>query len=247
MQDHTARGGLGPKGREALIPTSATGIVAQGVFRFDDTYSVRVLGTPDEPEFVAADVSGPLGYRMASDMTRRLDDDEKGTRSVRTPSGDQQMTVLTEAGLYAAILGSKSPTAKPFKRWVTHTVLPAIRRTGSYGAQPALHGPELVAAALIEANQMLEAKDARIEQQAQQLEAQAPKVSYVDTYVADSDLLSFSTVASANRITEKRLREVLIEKDWIYVQTDSRWSDRAGKKVTRNRYSEKASTGGEAS
>ena len=162
MHDHTARGGLGPKGREALIPTSATGIVAQGVFRFDDTYSVRVLGTPDEPEFVAADVSGPLGYRMASDMTRRLDDDEKGTRSVRTPSGDQQMTVLTEAGLYAAILGSKSPTAKPFKRWVTHTVLPAIRKTGSYGAQqPALPGRRELAQMVIDAEDRAEAETQR--------------------------------------------------------------------------------------
>lgn len=163
MHDHTARGGLGrPKGREALIPTSATGIVAQGVYRFDDTYSVRVLGTPDEPEFVAADVSGPLGYRMASDMTRRLDDDEKGTRSVRTPSGDQQMTVLTEAGLYAAILGSKSPTAKPFKRWVTHTVLPAIRKTGSYGAQqPALPGRRELAQMVIDAEDRAEAETQR--------------------------------------------------------------------------------------
>lgn len=86
-----------------------------------------------QPWFVAADVAKILGYRMASDMTRRLDDDDRGTRSVRTPSGDQSMTVVTEPGLYSAILGSQIPGARDFKRWVTHEVLPTIHRTGSYG------------------------------------------------------------------------------------------------------------------
>lgn len=94
-----------------------------------------------EPSFVAADVAAILGYRMASDMTRALDEDERGTRPVRTPSGAQEMTVLTEAGLYAAIFQRQTgriedPAAREtvarFKRWVTHEVLPAIRRTGSY-------------------------------------------------------------------------------------------------------------------
>nr|WP_307962378.1 Bro-N domain-containing protein [Salinispora arenicola] len=66
-----------------------------------------------------------LGYRMASDMTRRLDEDDRGTRSVRTPSGQQSMTVISEAGLYAAILGSQVEGAREFKRWVTHDELPA--------------------------------------------------------------------------------------------------------------------------
>ncbi|MGO3325356.1 phage antirepressor KilAC domain-containing protein [Gordonia sp. (in: high G+C Gram-positive bacteria)] len=115
------------------------------------------------------------------------------------------------------------------------------REAETRSAVTQLHGPELVALALVEANQMLEAKDARIAQQDEQLAIQAPKVTYVDTYVADADLLSFSTIASAHDITEKALRQLLIGKDWIFIQTDSRWSDTKGKKVTRNRYSEKAS------
>lgn len=85
-----------------------------------------------EPWFVAADVAQSLDYRMASDMTRSLDDDEKGTQIVRTPSGDQEMLVINESGLYSAILKSRKPEAKRFKRWVTHEVLPAIRKTGRY-------------------------------------------------------------------------------------------------------------------
>ena len=85
-----------------------------------------------EPWFVASDVSKVLGYRMASDMTRRLDPDEKGTRSVRTLGGTQEVTTINESGLYSAILGSKVEGAKAFKRWVTSEVLPSIRKHGMY-------------------------------------------------------------------------------------------------------------------
>lgn len=106
---------------------------------------VRVVtDAQGEPWFVAADVAQSLEYRMASDMTRSLDDDEKGTQIVRTPSGDQEMLVINESGLYSAILKSRKPEAKRFKRWVTHEVLPAIRKTGRYtapGARPTLPAP----------------------------------------------------------------------------------------------------------
>lgn len=96
--------------------------------------AVRVITDEHgEPWFVASDVARILGYRMASDMTRRLDPEDRGTRSVRTPSGDQDMTVVTEPGLYASVIGSMVEGAREFKRWITHDVIPSIRRTGSYG------------------------------------------------------------------------------------------------------------------
>lgn len=103
-----------------------------------------------------------------------------------------------------------------------------------------LQGADLMAAGYVEAMKQLEARDARIYQLEAKVTTDAPKVSYVDTYVTDADLLSFSTVASSNNITEKALRELLIRKDWIYSQSDSRWSERKQQKVIRNRYSEKA-------
>lgn len=106
------------------------------IFAYDDT-NIRTITTEDgEPWFVASDVAGILGYRMASDMTRRLDPDEKGTRSVRTPGGIQEVSVINESGLYSAILGSKVEGAKTFRRWVTSEVLPSIRKHGMY-ATPA--------------------------------------------------------------------------------------------------------------
>lgn len=103
-----------------------------------------------------------------------------------------------------------------------------------------LQGAELLAAAVIESQKVIEARDARIYQLEARAADDAPKVTYVDTYVTDADLLSFSTVASTNGVKESALRDLLIERDWIYSQSDSRWSEKAGKKVTRNRYSEKA-------
>ena len=116
-----------------------------------------------DPWFVASDVAKSLGYGCAKDMARRLDEDEKGGRSVPTPGGNQTMTVITESGLYNAILGSKLPTAKQFKRWVTHEVLPSIRRRGGYMVAAADETPEqTMARALLIANDALKKKDARI-------------------------------------------------------------------------------------
>ena len=77
-----------------------------------------------EPWFVASDIAKILGYHDAHNMTRRLDPDDKGTRSTSTLGGTQELTTINESGLYTAILGSKVEGAKAFKRWVTSEVLP---------------------------------------------------------------------------------------------------------------------------
>ena len=99
-----------------------------------DSRSVRTTQINGEPWFVATDVTDAIGIDRT--QTRRLDDDEKGVYSIHTPSGDQEMLVINESGLYSLILRSRKPEAKRFKRWVTHEVLPAIRKTGRYESQP---------------------------------------------------------------------------------------------------------------
>lgn len=100
-------------------------------FQYGDQ-PVRTLLDEGEPWFVASDVAKILGYRDAEKLTRRLDAEDRGTRSVGTPGGDQQMTVISEPGLYVAVLGSQVDGARIFKRWVTHEVLPQLRKTGTY-------------------------------------------------------------------------------------------------------------------
>ena len=118
-----------PANSTRALPTSSQ------QFYFQDLYvRIVMLGDLPEPWFVATDVAEALEYRNAPDMTRNLDDDEKGTQIVRTLGGDQEMTVINESGLYSAILRSRKPEAKAFKKWVTSEVLPSIRKTGSYSA-----------------------------------------------------------------------------------------------------------------
>jgi prophage antirepressor-like protein len=101
------------------------------VFSFT-TGAVRVVLRDDAPWFVAADVCAALSIENNRDAMSRLDDDEKGVGSIDTPGGAQVMTIVSESGLYSLVLGSRKPEAKPFKRWVTGEVLPAIRKSGRY-------------------------------------------------------------------------------------------------------------------
>src|SRR5690606_37993817 len=100
-------------------------------FSFDGA-AVRLVLVEGEPWWIAADVAQSLEYRMASDMVRSLDDDEKGTHIVRTLRGDQELLIINESGLYSAILRSRKASAKRFKKWVTAEVLPSIRKHGAY-------------------------------------------------------------------------------------------------------------------
>jgi prophage antirepressor-like protein len=103
---------------------------------------VRAILINSEPWFVASEIAKALGYRDAHDMTRMLDEDERGTHNVRIGKSnqyaqsfdtqDKEVTIINESGLYSCILKSRKPEAKQFKKWVTSEVLPSIRKTGSY-------------------------------------------------------------------------------------------------------------------
>ena len=95
--------------------------------------AVRTTTINDEPYFVGKDVAIALGYERPTDAARKnIDPEDRGVAKIETPSGTQEMTVINESGLYSLILSSKLPTAKKSKRWITHDVIPAIRKTGGY-------------------------------------------------------------------------------------------------------------------
>lgn len=103
------------------------------VFENKDFGQIRTVLRQGEPWFVAADVCKALDVDPTA--TRRLDDDEKDTlRLTQGTSGNPNVTIVNEPGLYALVLGSRKPEAKAFKRWITHEVIPSIRKTGSYSA-----------------------------------------------------------------------------------------------------------------
>lgn len=94
---------------------------------------VRIVEIDGTPWLVGKDVAVALGYKNPRDaITRHVDAEDKGVVKHDTPSGEQEMLIINESGLYSLILSSKMPKAKAFKRWVTSEVLPAIRKNGAY-------------------------------------------------------------------------------------------------------------------
>ncbi|KZK81772.1 hypothetical protein PsW64_02361 [Pseudovibrio sp. W64] len=98
---------------------------------FEDNL-VRIVKLEGEPWFVGKDVCRSLDIGKHHQALDALDEEERGTYTVGTPSGDQQMIVISEPGLYRLIFRSRKPEAERFKRWLAHDVLPSIRKTGAY-------------------------------------------------------------------------------------------------------------------
>jgi phage antirepressor YoqD-like protein len=162
---------------------------------------------------------------MASDFTRRLDDDEKGTHSARTPGGSQEVTIISESGLYVAVIGSQAEGARAFKRWVTHEVIPTIRRTGGYpAASPTPALPQSYADALRELAASVEARDAL----AAEVGTLTPRAEAWDelaeagTDYAVADAASILKRAGIDT-GPQRLFETLGEIRWTYRGEGKRW------------------------
>lgn len=135
------------------------------------TQNVRTVLVDGEPWFVTKDVCAVLGIRNVSDAVSRLDEDGVGTTEVIDSLGRrQQASAVNESSLYELIFQSRKSEAVGFRRWVTKEVLPTIRRTGSY-AVPALTGAELMARAVLEAQEIIAEKDRMIQEL-------APRVKY---------------------------------------------------------------------
>ena len=128
--------------KTALVGAEASTKVT--LFTNDEFGTVRTTVIGGEPWFVGKDVADILGYRDTSDaMKKHIDDDDKLTRQFTDSGQSRSVYVINESGVYALVFGSKLPRAKEFKRWVTHEVLPSIRKHGAYITPPKID--ELVA------------------------------------------------------------------------------------------------------
>jgi prophage antirepressor-like protein len=109
----------------------------QHEYVFENKYPIRVIERDGDPWFVAADVCAVLDLSNISQAVSRLDEDEKGDIISNDTAGrPNRVIIINESGLYSLILSSRKPEAKAFKRWITHEVIPAIRRTGQYTLEP---------------------------------------------------------------------------------------------------------------
>ena len=193
-------------------------------FNNPDFGEVRTLNIDNEPWFVAADVCKALSIANSRDAVARLDDDEKGVALTDTLGGVQNLTTVNEPGLYTLVLGSRKPEAKAFKRWITHDVIPSIRKNGGYIAgQEDMTAEELMAKALLVAKQTIEAKEAQLAQTEAELSKATvqntimqPKSDYFDELVERNTLTNFRETANQLGVGQKVLVNFLLEKKYIY-------------------------------
>lgn len=185
---------------------------------------VRTVEQNGEPWFVLKDVCEVLGLTTPARVAERLDSDEVSLTHLTDSMGRQQeTTIITESGLYNVILRSDKPEAKPFRKWVTGTVLPSIRRHGAYMTPETLQAAILNPDTMIQLCQQLKAeqdKNAALTAANSQLtvdkQIMQPKAEYFDELVDRNLLTSFRETAKQLGIGEKLFVSFLLEKKYLY-------------------------------
>lgn len=179
---------------------------------------VRTIEIDNEPWFVGKDVAEALGYRDTSDaLKKHVDADDKLTRRFADSGQAREMYIINESGLYSLILSSKLTGAKEFKRWVTSEVIPSIRKTGGYiKGQETMTPDELMAKALMVAQQTLADREARISQLTVDKAIMQPKADYFDELVERGLLTNFRETAKQLGIPPKKFVNWLIEHKYLY-------------------------------
>ena len=192
------------------------------VFTYNSN-EVRTVELNGEPWFVLKDVCEVLGIGNSRMVADRLDEDEKGVSQIDTLGGLQNVSIISESGLYNVILRSDKPEAKPFRKWVTGTVLPSIRRHGAYMTPETLQAAILSPDTMIQLCQQLKAeqdKNATLTAANSQLTVEkqilAPKAEYFDELVDRNLLTSFRETAKQLGIGEKLFVSFLLEKKYLY-------------------------------
>lgn len=196
------------------------------IFNNPDFGEIRTIEQNSEPWFVGKDVAAALGYSNPRDaLAKHVDEEDKNTVAFRDgTSGNPNVTIINESGLYSLTMNSKLEGAKKFKRWVTSEVLPSIRKNGGYIAgQEQLTPQELMAKALLVANKTLADRDARISEltaQNSQLtvdkQIMQPKADYFDELVDRNLLTNFRETAKELGVKPKAFVDWLLEKKFLY-------------------------------
>lgn len=185
------------------------------IFTNPEFGNIRTIECDGAPWFVGKDVAEALGYaKPRNAIDTHVDPDDALKQGVTDSMGrTQEMTIINESGLYALVLGSKLPTAKKFKRWVTSEVLPSIRKNGMYllpkdypSALRALADSEEQRMALECTNATLAAEN---ERQAQVIAEFEPIRQYVDTILESPDALATSQIAADYGMSAQELNKIL--------------------------------------
>ena len=218
------------------------------IFENPDFGAVRSILIDGDPWFVAADVCKALEIEKTNRALSRLDDDEKGAHSVSTPGGRQRMSIISESGLYSLILGSRKPEARAFKRWITHEVIPSIRKHGAYMTDSLLDALEAHPEAVPEYLNRLRSENARNRELTRRLRLALPKAEYYDAFVDPADCTNIRPTAKELGVPEKQFTRYLEEKKYLFRDKNRKLFPRAVKKsaglfLVRDFYTERGKLG----
>lgn len=199
------------------------------VFENEKFGSVRVIEENGEPWFIAREVCDILEIGNPSQALTRLDDDEKNTIILNEGIGNPVRAIVNEYGLYGLVLSSRKPEAKQFKRWITHEVIPSIRKHGAYMTDQALYRAITEPDFLIRlATELRDEKVLRMEMQ-NKIEADRPKVLFADAVSASHTSILVGELAKLLRqngieIGQNRLFQWLRDNGYLIKRKGTDWN-----------------------
>lgn len=199
-------------------------------FEFKGAALRALTNMAGEPWFVLKDCMSILDLGNPTETVKMFDDDEFSTTEVIDSIGRrQQAYIISEPGLYRLVMRSRKPEAKEFQRWVTHEVLPQIRRTGGYiPTTDADDDMTILAKAVMIGQRTMEEQKRRIAEQSEHIRELEPKAQALDDFTNVPDALLVRDAAkllsnSGTRIGEHELRQWLVDNGWIYRQSNQSW------------------------
>ena len=201
-------------------PGKESGVSELQIFENQVFGQVRVFVKNGEPWFVAADVCKAM--EIAPTAIRRLDDDEKAALRLTQTSSNGVVQNINESGLYKLVIGSRKPEAKFFKRWITHEVIPAIRKHGAYMTdsvlQQVMENPEAIYTL---AEQLLVEKGKNREI-SRQLKMAQPKANYFDTFVNPMDCTCIRYCGKELGVPQNMFVGLMLEHRYLYRDQNGR-------------------------
>lgn len=195
------------------------------IFNNPDFGNIRALEINGDPYFVGKDVAEALGYSNPRDaLAKHVDDEDKNSVAFHDgTSGNPNMTVINESGVYALVFSSKLPKAREFKHWVTSEVLPTIRKHGAYMTPETLEKALLNPDGMIKVLQALKDerdKTKKLTAENSELSVQneiyRPKAEYFDELVDRKLLTNFTDTAKELGVKRKKFIQFLLEHKYIY-------------------------------
>lgn len=207
------------------------------IFNNAEFGEIRVMLIDDDPWFVGKDIAAALGYKdTVNALKAHVDEQDKAGWRITTQFGEKETTIINESGLYSLIFSSKLESAQRFKHWVTHEVLPSIRKHGMYMTdnllETAIANPDFVIG-LIQNMKAEKEKSAALQMQNKQLceknEEMQPKADYFDDLVAWNVSTNFRSTAKELRIPERLFIKMLISDGYIYRDKNKGILPKAGK------------------